>query len=220
MRLILLFIALTFATNAYSEAYTWQGTVFNSFKPKIDEPQGCILGTIGRNKDPAYDKQYRGVGLMFQETRNFGTEKEQSIARYIYNRPTAKLNDFNDTNSFGKYFKLCLKPGNYFLRGFEINSGTYNFYNQDAFSIPFTVEQGKNIYVGNFSLSLGNPKRNCAKSVPTLVRDSVPILLRDESERDIPLIMKSKDRPSSPPEVQILSPDFENGIITSCGSEA
>ena len=208
MRFIISILLVSASLNANADAY-----INNNFKAKKGDPQACVSGSVGILKDPSFNKSYHGLALFIQESRPFGASKAMSSIEYIHNRPASKSNNYNDAYSFGDIFIICLKPGTYNLVSLTMGDGIFKYSSVSPFDMPFTVESGKNIYIGSFTRNLGKPQKNCND---TSLQQFVQFT--NESQRDIPLIMASKKRPSTTPSVSLLIPSNRNPYIVSCDS--
>ena len=208
MRFIILILLVSASFNVNADAYT-----MNWHKAKKGAPEGCVTGSVGILKDPSFDKSYRGLTLFFQGPQLLGTSKTSSYVQYIHNKPTSKSNNYNDAYSYGDIFIICLSPGIYNLVSLTTRDGIMESSSVQPFEMPFTVEHGKNIYIGSFTRNLGKPQKNCRR---TPLQQFVQ--LSNESQRDIPLVMASKKHPSTIPDVSLLAPSNNNPYIVSCDS--
>lgn len=208
MRFIVLILLLSASLNVNADAY-----VMNWAKPKKGGPEGCVTGSVGILKDPSFDKNYHGLTLFFQEPQLFDANNSKFSVQYIHNRPVSKSNNYNDAYSYGVIFIVCVKPGIYNLVSLTTRDGIMESSSVHPFEMPFTVEAGKNIYIGSFTRNLGKPQKNC-RGTPL----QQFVQFSNESQRDIPLIMASKKHPSTIPDVSLLMPGNYNPYIVSCDS--
>jgi len=221
MRLFLVTLLMLFALPASADAFVGQGNAFSTFKPKPGEPQGCVSGSIGRRKIGKIDKDRIGLAIVVQEYRFVGTRKQQTYIEYLYEPPGSKHNDYDDAGAFGKVFTACLPPGSYRLTQVEILFPAGSTINREPYDIAFTVEDGKNIYIGSLSLLGFIPKAFYAlrpPSVPDCNASAAPhwVELSDQSVRDLPLIMAGKSPPRTLPVVALPDPGPDHPVITRC----
>ncbi|WP_155844855.1 hypothetical protein [Arenimonas oryziterrae] len=219
MRLCLILLVILFAQPVHADAFIGQGSIFHSVEPKPGEPQGCISGSIGRRKIGKSDKDRQGIAFTVQEEKNVVPNKERSFVEFLYDPPGHKDNQYDDANGFGKIFTVCLRPGDYRLTYVRFIFTAGESWNETPYNIPFTVEAGKNTYIGSISLQGFIPKAFYAPrppSVPDCNGGAHLVEISDQSARDLPLIMAGKHPPPSLPVVELLTPEPDNDIITRC----
>ncbi|MEY3372005.1 MAG: hypothetical protein RLZZ537_473, partial [Pseudomonadota bacterium] len=94
-----------------------------------------------------------------------------------------KKHDIDTDSLRASAFQMCLKPGNYDIIGIEARS----MESAKEVRMPFTVEAGKNVYLGSLIFHNDAVKALACGSI-----NSQGVEIRDEFSRDTPLILGLK----------------------------
>jgi hypothetical protein len=120
-------------------------------------------------------------------------------------RPPKPNTDFADNFEAANVFVWPLAPGNYEIYDFDVSyavgiNGRSTFSSKAEFSIPFTIEPGRTIYLGEFRAMDLNGRNIFGLPVPA----GVKFQIFDKSARDLTL---AKARESAITEFKISLPD-------------
>jgi len=119
-------------------------------------------------------------------------------------RPPKPETDFADDFEAANIFVWPLAPGNYEIYDFDVlysvGNGWSTFSSKVEFSVPFTIEPGRTIYLGEFRAMDLNGRNIFGLPVPA----GVKFQIFDKSARDLAL---AKARESAITEFKISLPD-------------
>lgn len=118
-----------------------------SMEKEVNGPSGLIFGSIGEASPSAFTSQ----SIFFRKKGSTDSGQITFIHDGLWNVPI----DFDDKAVRGTLFAVRLPVGEYELHQvmFFINRGqfgTTTFKAKEEFSIPFRVEEGRSIYLGEF----------------------------------------------------------------------
>jgi len=124
---------------------------------------------------------YRGLYSHYRvHYRRAGTHAEAVFTNDSNNFPLGPpKGDFDSAEFVGVVFAIPLAAGDYELIGWTVGSGVTTVYATTPFLIPFTVEPGKLLYLGDFHF-----KMTC--SFGLAVKGST-LTHRDAIDRDMPI---------------------------------
>lgn len=189
------------AAAAGASSFTHYGPIYSNYKKAGDAGGGCISGSIGTTMP----------GKNFNVIVTFASEAnaESNLKRGYFGFTTLdKRHDFDDGQERASVFRMCLKPGNYQLVGMNAQDS----YNTQRVHVPFKVEAGKHYYLGSFVFhpaTAASAKCNRAR-LPLFVE------VRDEHERDLPVIMKPGKTVGIEPEVRLVDPASGHPYFQRC----
>lgn len=161
---------------------------FGKYKQSLADGGGCVSGTVGSTIP---GKNYNVI-VNFA-ARRYG-DKAKFNKGYFGFTTLDKKHGIDDGKLRAGAFMLCLEPGEYDIIGIEMLRAA----SSRPISMPFTVEAGKNRYLGSLVFH--------ADPVHILLCSGLPNLsgveVQDRLARDRPLIMALKG--ASEPEPAVL----------------
>lgn len=174
----LLMLAGSFAAslNVQASAFTDYGG-FGKYRQNASEGGGCISGTVGTSIP---GKNFNTI--VYFAGSQYG-EKARFNKAYFGFTTLDKKHDINTGPLRASAFQMCLKPGNYEIIGIEVRG----MESTTEIRLPFTVEAGKNVYLGSLIFHSDAVKALACGSI-----NSQGVEIRDEFSRDTPLILRLK----------------------------
>ncbi len=76
--------------------------------------------------------------------------------------------DFHDSTGRGRVFAINLKPGNYEVCHWVLDTGHAVFTPSEEFSVPFEIKAGRSTYVGDFHFAIGRGQNLFGMPLPYL----------------------------------------------------
>jgi hypothetical protein len=177
-KFILLILTGAFAAcpNVQASAFTDYGG-FGKYKQSLQDGGGCISGTIGTSIP---GKNFNTI--VYFAGSQYG-EKARFNKAYFGFTTLDKKHDIDSGTLRASAFQMCLKPGNYDIIGIEARG----MESAKEVRLPFTVEAGKNVYLGSLIFHSDAVKALACGSI-----NSQGVEIRDEFSRDTPLILGLK----------------------------
>lgn len=141
------------------------------------------------------------------EVRNVETREVTSFFYLQENLFKPAARDFDGPDENGAVFAKNLPPGKYELYNFSTFRNGYpstqTLSSKEDFKIPFTVEKGKGVYLGRYLASEVFGRSLIGMRVTAFIY----FLVRDESEKDLPVAKKKFPHLASQPiEKQVADP--------------
>lgn len=134
---------------------------------------------------------------------------KQASGRFIYlqsNIFSSQKRDYDSAQENGVVLLSSLPPGKYEIHNFNIhlNAGTtqLNFGSKSDFSIPFEVQAGKAVYLGNYQANAIQGKNMLGLSAPA----GAVFVVESRLDRDIALARARSGQPSVAPQVLDATP--------------
>jgi hypothetical protein len=150
---------------------------FSKIKPKASEPHGCVAGTLG------YRQAVRSavvVSMLFR--RNQAGAVQEAWVEFT-DTPKVSMSAQGDGATTSEPFVLCLKPGQYVLEGFRIDTGVMQYTAPQTWSVLVDVVAGRTTYLGNYTLYLAHDRDDCTN------RDlDIHLVARDHAAQDLDAI--------------------------------
>lgn len=140
------------------------------------EPYGCISGSLGRQKRT---KGTFSISMLVQSA-----EKPKQFVEVETLDVIAAWEDI-ESGTY-EYFLVCLKPGMYYLAGFNLGFGTTTYLPPTRWAVPITVSESTTTYIGNFFAYKAFEENGCMNS-PYY---DVTVIYRNRSEEDRDEIMR------------------------------
>jgi hypothetical protein len=197
---VFLLLALALSDGADASSFDDYGG-FSKYRQSLADGGGCISGTVGTSIP---GKNFNTI-VYFAGSR-YG-EKARFNKAYFGFTALDKKHDLDNSTLRASAFQMCLKPGNYEIIGIEARG----MESTKELRMPFTVEAGKNIYLGSLIFH-SDPIRTA--SCGSINPDAVEIV--DDYARDLPFIMKRKD--AITPESRLLDARQGMPYFFSCPS--
>jgi hypothetical protein len=150
---------------------------FGKYKQNLADGGGCISGTVGTSVS---GKNFNSI--VYFAGSQYG-EKAQFNKAYFGFTTLNKKHDIDNGTLRASAFQMCLKPGNYDIIGIEARG----MESAKEVRMPFTVEAGKNVYLGSLIFHNDTVKALACGSI-----NGQGVEIRDELSRDTPLILGLK----------------------------
>jgi hypothetical protein len=150
---------------------------FGKYKQSLADGGGCISGTVGTSVS---GKNFNTI--VYFAGSQYG-EKAQFNKAYFGFTTLNKKHDIDNGTLRASAFQMCLKPGNYDIIGIEARG----MESAKEVRMPFTVEAGKNVYLGSLIFHNDTVKALACGSI-----NGQGVEIRDELSRDTPLILGLK----------------------------
>jgi hypothetical protein len=174
--LLMLVGALATSLDVQADAFEDYGG-FGKYKQSLADGGGCISGTVGTSIS---GKNFNTI--VYFAGSQYG-EKARFNKAYFGFTTLNKKHDIDTDSLRASAFQMCLKPGNYDIIGIEARG----MESTKEVRMPFTVEAGKNVYLGSLIFHYDAVKALACGSI-----NSQGVEIRDEFSRDTPLILRLK----------------------------
>lgn len=173
---VFLLLALALSDGADASSFDDYGG-FSKYRQSLADGGGCISGTVGTSIP---GKNFNAI--VYFAGSQYG-EKARFNKAYFGFTTLDKKHDFDSSTLRASAFQMCLKPGNYDIIGIEARG----MESTKEVRMQFTVEAGKNIYLGSLIFHSDAVKALACGSI-----NSQGVEIRDEFSRDTPLILGLK----------------------------
>lgn len=149
--------------------------VASDYKIDRESKQGVVTGSVSYVGRPSgYRVYFRQIPGGY--SGSFGTGAASTLL------PFSEKGDFNDQHGLGTVFAAALPPGEYEIFSWAVASGYANVRSTVPFSIRFTVEPGKLVYLGNFQFrqtaGLGLTVTGATVSYREAIARDIPVFKR------------------------------------------
>ncbi len=181
-REFLTLIALAASGCAYPNT---RDPLYRTYPTDVPEKYGVVFGSLG----------YLGRSP-YTSTKLFYRAKGYELYRlfsYVHGSQRSGFPDFSEVETRGIVFFAQLVPAEYEIFGFELSQfraqfGSTTFRSNIAFSIPFSVAEGRATYLGQFLSVAAYGKNIFGMNVP----GGGYFVVSDQMERDIRLLQSQR----------------------------
>ena len=203
LRLLCIGLAAAFVAPTYAGKFIDYGPIFANYEQRAADGGGCISGSIGTTIP---GKNFNVI-VTFASEANANSNAKRG---YFGFTTLDKRTDVEVNSLRASIFRMCLKPGRYHLVGINAQ----NQHNASRVHIPFDVEAGKHFYLGSFIFHTSLTKPEHCSRIP----HSLFVEVRDEHERDLPIVEKPGKAIGIQPTVRLIDPSSGAPYFVACGS--
>lgn len=154
------------------------GSIFFSSKnrPGGGDPQGCLVGSMGRQAG----KPPMSLDLHLHP-EGYKTISPHSAISVTWQNGgwLGKRAEFSEDGELRDTFRICLRPGKYFLYSLAIGEGGGSMVPTTTLHVPITVEAGKTRYIGSFVALVPGQADDCGGDT-----SKHRVIARDRSDFD------------------------------------
>jgi len=159
--------------------------LYRTYMTEVPEKHGVVFGSLGYLGRSPYTSTmllYRGKG--YEISRAFS---------YVHGSQRSGFPNFSEAETRGIVFFAQLAPAEYEIFRFELSQfrgqlGSTTFRSNIAFSIPFSVAEGRATYLGQFLSVAAYGKNVFGMSVP----GGGYFVVSDQMERDVGLLQSQR----------------------------
>jgi len=150
------------------------GSIFfrSKTKPGKNDPQGCLVGTVGRQEE----KGSAGISVFLHPEGYKTTEPTSTISVIWGSHKNIAVHDGIEQRD---PFRVCLRPGKYFVYAFGLSHEGTQLVQSSHFRVPVEVEAGKTKYIGAFVVMWAGQQDTCGGR-----QNSYRVLVRNREELD------------------------------------
>ncbi len=200
MRILWIAMGWAVANFAMASSFTSYGPIYARHKQSLEQGGGCISGSIGTTLPGKHAQTIVYFATEANADSNF------KLAHFAY--AMDKKNDIADGQLRANVFRMCLKPGKYQLFGVSV-TGTVS---TERVRVPFVVEPGRETYLGSFVFHNTSSNRGrCSNAASWLY-----VEVKDESVRDLPLIMNREKSMGTAPAVEVVDTSAGAPYFVTC----
>jgi FKBP-type peptidyl-prolyl cis-trans isomerase len=184
---------------------------FNDLKPSAKERLGCIAGSMGWHAPGEKPKKYVSLQL-YVIAADAADQKNPDFALATWGSGLMiHRAEIMDGEEMRDPFLMCLRPGKYLLRTYQIYEDRFNHYPELPVDSPFEIVAGKTSYIGSFAIYEAGEADQCGGDA-----NELRVVATDRSAVDLPFIQPHAAMASQVVAVSPLDYSGHAPILVNC----